>query len=257
LRIGIGRLVHGSNTFAQDPTDLSHFESTEMIRGDELPKHYDGTDTVIGGALAACRESGFEAIPLIASSALAGGPLTQDCLEHLINTFRTVISDSLDGVDGLILELNGAMVSEHHAAADEYFLKQIRNAAGEMPIALVLDSRANVTAGLVEEADIVLGYGAFPHVDAGQRGCHAVELVAKVINEGLAIQTTLKKLPMLIPVAAQSTRRSPMGDILNRSVELQAKEHIHAVSVFGGFPLADVPHAGASVLVVADRIGVA
>ena len=56
---------------------------------------------------------------------------------------------------------------------------------------------------------------------------------------------------MLAHTLCMNTSVSPMKDLIERGLEAEAKDVLD-VSVFGGFPLSDIPRPGLSVVVVAD-----
>ena len=50
----------------------------------------------------------------------------------------------------------------------------------------------------------------------------------------------------------QTPLRQPMKDIMDRAIAAEADGEILTASVFGGFPLSDIPHTGLNVIVVSD-----
>ena len=69
-------------------------------------------------------------------------------------------------LDGIFLELHGAMVAEGFDDAEGEVLRRIRAVVGpEMPITASLDPHANMTAQMVTLADALVPYRTYPHVD--------------------------------------------------------------------------------------------
>jgi microcystin degradation protein MlrC len=250
---GLGRLVHQSNTFAKSPTTLSDFEHGKKVLGDGLLQRFTGTNTAIGGAIDACESHGIPVFPLIAAQDVPSGPVTADSLDYLVELLRSKIAEAGPGLEAIFLDLHGAMVAEGRPAADEYVLQRVRETVDNLPVAVVLDSHANLTPGLVEHADVVLGYDTFPRLDPGARGREAVDILRRIARGDLHVEKSLRRLPILIPVVAQHTGRAPMCQIMEQVRQIESEQGIVAASVFGGFPYADVHHAGASVVVVAER----
>jgi microcystin degradation protein MlrC len=59
-------------------------------------------------------------------------------------------------------------------------------------------------------------------------------------------------LPMLTHMLRQTPMDQPMKDIMNRAMAAEAAGEVLHASIFGGFPLADIPHVGLSAVVVGD-----
>ena len=82
-------------------------------------------------------------------------------------------------LDGVFLELHGAMVAEGFDDAEGELLRRVRAVVGpDMPMAASLDPHANMTAAMVAHADVLVPYRTYPHVDmkpAGARGDAAAD----------------------------------------------------------------------------------
>jgi microcystin degradation protein MlrC len=62
----------------------------------------------------------------------------------------------------------------------------------------------------------------------------------------------MAKLPMLTHTLRQGHDVQPLKDIMDRAVAAEAEGEVLACSLFGGFPMADIPHVGFGGVVVAD-----
>ena len=62
MRVAIGGFFHESNTFVRRPMTLADYEATRLYTGEEMLAPLRGTDTEIGGFLAAAGEAGFEVV---------------------------------------------------------------------------------------------------------------------------------------------------------------------------------------------------
>src|SRR6187200_322832 len=87
MRVLLAGIVHETNTFAEKRTDLDEFEANGFFRGDELLE-LAGTNTVIGGAVGAARELGIELIPVVATSAIPGGLVTDRVFELVVGAIE-------------------------------------------------------------------------------------------------------------------------------------------------------------------------
>jgi microcystin degradation protein MlrC len=121
-----------------------------------------------------------------------------------------------------------------------------------VPIVATLDLHANVSERMVAAADILVGYDTYPHVDMAERGREATRLLARLIAGKLRPFPALVKPPMLPTSQRMTTDRDPMRRLIALAHDMEARPGVLNVTVAGGFPPADVPEAGASVLVTTD-----
>ncbi|MED5618872.1 M81 family metallopeptidase [Ideonella sp. BN130291] len=252
-RIGIAGLQHETNTFADSRARFCDFVLADawpglLWRGD-LPAGLQGTQLPAAGMLQALQAAGHEAVPLLWGNANPSGPVTEDAFEALWWLFERALAEA-GPLDALLLELHGAMVTEHLPSGDSEWLRRTRERVGErLPIVAVLDFHANLTPAMADQLDLALVYRTYPHTDTAQCGREAVHQLAPLLA-GARYARALRQLPFLIPLPWQSTLASPMRELMAQAVAASGGEVVH-VSLAGGFPMADVPDSAPSVLVYA------
>jgi microcystin degradation protein MlrC len=111
----------------------------------------------------------------------------------------------------------------------------------------------NHTSRRVAAADAIVGFDTYPHVDMGDRGREAADLIVRILSGEIRPVMALRQLPLFWGTRCQVTGHPPMNEVLRRVHELECRDGILSVTVATGFPWADVPDVGASVIVVADR----
>ena len=80
-------------------------------------------------------------------------------------------------VDGLYLDLHGAMVAEFFPDAEGELLRRARAILGpDVPIATSLDPHCNLTLAMVERADVLAPFRTYPHVDMAATGVNYVSV---------------------------------------------------------------------------------
>jgi microcystin degradation protein MlrC len=131
-------------------------------------------------------------------------------------------------------------------------LRSVRAAVGPTPIAVTLDFHANVTRAMVEAATLLHGYKTYPHVDMEARGREATERLRDVAAGRLRPMVAFRQPPLLPPIAGQLTARGPMRRLYDLADAMERRPRVVSISVFAGFPLADIQDAGLSVYVVTD-----
>jgi microcystin degradation protein MlrC len=121
-----------------------------------------------------------------------------------------------------------------------------------VPIAVTLDFHGNLGADMVGKADLLHGYKTYPHVDMAERGAEAAERLAQVIAGRIRPTAAWRKPPLLPPLGSQGTARGPMRRLHDLAGEMEKDPKVVSVSVFAGFPHADIPDAGLGIYVVTD-----
>jgi microcystin degradation protein MlrC len=243
-RIGIGRLWHETNTYSARPTRLDDFAALELLSGAAIVDKHAGTGTVIGGMLSAER---FEPVPLMSAGAWPAGRVTTHTLSDLLGRLEEALRRA-GRLDGLLLDLHGAMVAEADDDVEAAVLSLARRALGDVPVVAVFDLHGNPSEAMVHECDAVVVYDTYPHVDMRERGAEAASIISELLDHA-AYQTLVRKAPLLICPLAQGTDDSPMRDLRARARRLESSEGIRRVALFPGFPYADVARAGFSVVV--------
>jgi microcystin degradation protein MlrC len=250
-RIAIGGFSHESNSFTGIPTRLSDFAepSGEFVRGDELLDAHSDVNTVVSGLLRGSREHGFTPVPILYAGTCPGGPVEK-------STYESIRDELIDGIaaqkdlSGVLLALHGAMVAEGYPDPEGDLLTRLRERIGDLPVGIVLDMHANLTQTIVDNTDVFVGYKTYPHVDLADSGLKAANLLSRVIDHGVSVTRHLTWLPVLLPSMNMRTQQGPMADLQRLgSQTCESDPSCLDVSIFGGFPYADVPATGGSVVV--------
>jgi microcystin degradation protein MlrC len=182
------------------------------------------------------------------------------------------------GIDGIYLDLHGAMVAEHHDDGEGELLRRIRAlVGGRMPIVASLDYHTNLTPAMVEHASAMVGYRTYPHVDMAATGSRAAALLDRLLREQRKLHKAYRQIDFLIPLVFQCTDAEPARGIFALIDEIERdassaspgaghNQGILAITHTPGFPQADIADAGPALVVyghdpetaeaAADRIAV-
>jgi microcystin degradation protein MlrC len=259
LRIAIAGFQHESHSFAPVPTRWRDFLHPggfpPLQRADSLVETLRPTSVPSAGAIAAAEEAGAEIAPLLWCFANPAGPVTAEAFERIAALIVAALSDAMQAgpLDGVFLELHGAMVAEGFDDAEGELLRRVRGAAGPaVPIAASLDPHANMTAAMIAHADVLVPYRTYPHVDMKAAGARAVQLLLERIRRGRPWAKAFRQADFLIPLSAQCTLVSPMRDVLEERARLAGAEGLAELAFCFGFPYADFPDCGVAVAAFAD-----
>jgi microcystin degradation protein MlrC len=245
-------LSHETNTFSNVPTDRAQFEARDLSYGGEIIEAYRGTGTCLGGMIGAAERLGMALLPSVAVSASPAGLVTRDIYQHVKQRMLTDLK-AAGRLDGVLLDLHGAMVPEGVDDGEGDIIAAVRQAVGpDVPIAVTLDFHGNLGQGMIAGADLLHGYKTYPHVDMAERGVEAAERLAQVIAGRLKPTAAWRKPPLMPPLGRQGTARGPMRRLYDLAGEMEKDPKVISISLFAGFPYADIPDAGLGIYVVTD-----
>ena len=252
MRIGIVSLLHESNTFVSQQTDLSHFEADVLLEGDAVRERFDGSRHELGGFLAALRAAGVEAVPIFSARAVPWGVIASSAWRELLQRIDKGL-DRAGKLDGLLVAAHGATVSEPAPDADGQLLAQLRKRlATPTPIVCTLDPHANLSPAMIQATTAIIGYRTNPHVDQLERGLEAADLICRTLRGEIRPVHAAAYPPMAINIECQNTSEQPARWLVERARALQQSPRVLAVTVLLGFPYADVEELGTSIVVVTD-----
>jgi len=252
MRLFLAMLSHETNTFSNVPTDRGQFEARDLRYGGEIVETYRGTGTCLGGMIQAAERLGATLIPSVAASASPAGRVTRDIYEHVKQRMLADLK-SAGRLDGVLLDLHGAMVPEGIDDGEGDVIRAVREVVGpHVPIAVTLDFHGNLGRDMIAHADLLHGYKTYPHVDMAERGVEAAERLAQVIERRIKPTAAWRKPPLLPPLGNQGTARGPMRRLYDLADRMEEDPKVLSVSLFAGFPYADIPDAGLGIYVVTD-----
>jgi microcystin degradation protein MlrC len=255
LRLAILGLYHEANTFSTVLADLPRYRADGWHTGEAMVAHYRESQSVVGGFLeAGPDEQGIEVVPLPVGFVTPCGPISAEAHQVLTDEMLGALR-SAGRIDAVLLVLHGAAVAQDSRHVDAELAERVRQVVGDgVPIGTVLDMHANVEQRLVDAVDLTLAYQTNPHVDARRVGAECRRLILEMARTGNRPSTVLVQLPLVVTIVKQDTSTEPLASLLRLARQVEAEPDMIDVSVVEGFPYADVPQMGMSVLAThADR----
>ncbi|MBC7814115.1 MAG: M81 family metallopeptidase, partial [Burkholderiales bacterium] len=156
-------------------------------------------------------------------------------------------------LDGMLLALHGAMVSENYPDADGEIVRRVRETLGaDVPLVVTHDYHANISRQVILNSTALVIYKTNPHVDQRERGLHAAGILSRTIKGEVRPVQYIVKPPLLLNIIHHNTSAEPMRSIMEAARELEQQPGILAANVAAGFQYADVAEMGPSVVVVTD-----
>ena len=245
-RILIAGYQHETNTFAPSLADWAAFNRGDSfpayMRGQAVIDSMRGANMPVAGFIDTAKAQGWTLLPSCWAGAIPSSFVTEDAFERIAGALCDDVAEATAGVGGLdaiYLDLHGAAVAEHAADSEGELLSRLRAIVGpDLPIVASLDLHANVTRRMLREADALVSYRSYPHVDMADTGALAAQLLARRFKAGRREAMHAMRLPFLIPLNAQSTWLAPAQGIYEELVELD-RRHGTVLSFCMGFPAAD------------------
>ncbi len=254
-RIGIGGLHHETNTFA--PLKATYDEFLQgggwpgIQRGQSFFKTFPGMNLPITGGIEVLSGHGHELVPLVWAAATPSAHVTEDAYERIVGAMLDDLR-AAGPLDGIFLDLHGAMVTEHLDDGEGELLRRMRAIVGtEIPLVTSLDLHANVTRQMIDLADVMLAYRTYPHIDMAETGRRAAEILHGLLSGRTKPSKTLETLQFLIPLPWQCTMTEPGGAVY-RDLERLERETGVALSFTPGFPAADFQDCGGAIFGYGD-----
>ena len=249
-RIAVGGFQHETNTFAPSPADYAAFESgggwPGLCVGEALPPTLSGANIPAGGAFEALHAGGHTTVGLAWAAASPSDRVTRDAYERIAGEIITRLQKALP-VDGVYLDLHGAMVAEHFDDGEGELLARVRRVVGaKVPVVVSLDLHANVTRQMLAQADGMVIYRTYPHIDMADTGARAARLLMQMLATGRRPAKRFHTFDYLTGIPSQCTFIEPCQSIYALLDALE-KKHGVALSFAPGFPMADFAECGMSI----------
>ena len=255
MRVFLAMLSHETNTFSNVPTDRAQFEARDLRYGGEIVETYRGTGTCLGGMIDGGRApAAWRCCRRWRPPPRRPGCVTRDIYEHVKQRMLADLA-AAGRLDGVLLDLHGAMVPEGMDDGEGDIIAAVRRAVGpDVPIAVTLDFHGNLARGHGRAAPISCTATrptrtwTWPSA-AWRRPGGSLDVIAGRIRPTAA----WRKPPLLPPLGSQGTARGPDAAPLRPGRrDGEETRSVISVSIFAGFPYADIPDAGLGIYVVTD-----
>ena len=249
-RIAIGGFLHETNTFAPTKAGYDAFMhgggSASIADAASVLTTMRDINAGQSGFIAAAEANGWDLVPTIACFASPSAHVTEDAFERIVSVMVDRIA-AAGRLDGVYLDLHGAMVTEHLDDGEGEILARVRKVIGpDVPLVASLDLHANVTPEMIDHADALIAYRKYPHTDMADTGRASAQHLALLLKSEQRFAKAFRQLPFLIPISWQCTNDQPARGIYETLASCQS-DAVPTLSFAPGFPAADFIHCGPSV----------
>jgi microcystin degradation protein MlrC len=249
-RVAIGGFQHETNTFAPSPADYAAFEAgggwPGVQYGEPMFAALEGANIPAQGAIQALRAAGHHLAATAWGAASPSARVTADAFERILGELVARLKAALP-VDGVYLDLHGAMVSDAYDDGEGEILRRVREAIGpRVPLVASLDLHGNVTRAMVAHADALVGYRTYPHVDMAETGARAARLLDAMLRTGERPAKAYATLDFLTGLPSQCSFIEPCKGLYALLESLERSSGA-TLTFMPGFPMADFEECGMTV----------
>jgi microcystin degradation protein MlrC len=250
--VAIAEVKQETNTSAA-PTTLKDFEDFHLFYGDQIKTGLGNSNSEIAGFYEVLSKEDVEIVPIIATFAVSGGAVDANTFEYLVN-YLTENLAKIEKLDGLLIALHGALVTEDFHDGDSELLRRVREVVGkDIPISVTMDLHANVTESKVALATTISGFHTCPHVDLQETGARAAKLLMGILKKELDPKMEFVKMPLVVPASNHiDFEPGTYKDVLDFAFSKEI-DPIIDISVFTVQPWLDIKEVGWSVVVIANK----
>ena len=252
-RIAIAGFQHETNTFCPIPTPFEEFENGSawpgLTRGQAVIDVFSTMNIPIGGFINAAKD--MDLVPILWTAAEPSSYVETGAFDRITGMICDGIREAGE-IDGVYLDLHGAMVTEAHDDGEGEVLRRVREVVGpDLPIVVSLDLHGNQTQEFADLATGVTIYRTYPHIDMAETGARAHSLLQKTLKRGAPFAMAFRQAGYMVPIQAQSTMREPCRRLYDEMAALE-RDAVVSIDLATGFPPADIPHCGMSHIVYAE-----
>lgn len=249
-RVLIAQFMHETNTFSRLKTTLDDYRRRWLIEGEAMVAQFRGTRNEVGGYIDSAAKYGWEPVYAVAANATPSGKLTQETWETIRDKILGAVKKA-GKLDAVCLSLHGAMVTETEDDAEGALLEALRGLVGpDTPVVATLDLHANATVRMAKNANALVSFRTYPHIDGYERAVQAAMLVREAL-EGRKKPRCLLSQPAMLEGAdhGRTTQPGLMRDLLAKADSYEKEPGINVVSIQVGFTWSDIPYTGPSIAV--------
>ncbi|MCU0884436.1 MAG: M81 family metallopeptidase [Beijerinckiaceae bacterium] len=251
MRLLLAMMKHETNTFSPVPTPLQRFRDWGLHENEAVVTAYRGTNHPIAAYIDLAGEIGAEIVTPVAAEGMPSGPVDREAYAYL--TGRILDALRAQGpFDAALLDLHGAMVPDGMVDGEGPLLARMREIAPDLPIGVTFDMHGNMTDAIMDNATVVVGYKTYPHVDMYASGLQCGRIMLAALRGEVRPVIAWGQAGILAQTLRMGSDEQPMQGAIAACIAEEARSGILAASIFGGFPMADIPDAGLSMVVVAD-----
>ncbi len=247
----IAEFCQESNSFCPVVATITEGAGFLFFLGDDTSGMIKDDGTEVRGFNEILTENGaevyFSAYARFGASGIVAKKASDIIMERIMRDISAIEPDVI------LVSLHGAMCIEGEPDGSGYVLEEIRQCAGKIcVIGATTDMHANMTARMLSNADYIVGYKTYPHMDLKERGIDAARLVIEKFRSRRNDVCALVKIPLIFPAEAGDTSALPLVKVMLRADEMEHEPDVLSVTVSCVQPWLNIHGVGCAVTVYAN-----
>lgn len=254
MKIAVASFEFEGNSLSLRVARREDFERFGIRSGQEMLDAAAGKQLSIAGGIDTLTAAGAEIVPVYMARCVSGGHVDDTYYEEAKERIVEGIAAAMP-LDGIYLALHGAMICNTEKDPEGAIISAVRRRLGDadIPIAVSLDLHAHVSPRMARNAQIIVGYETYPHVDAHRTGACAAGLLLRAIRGEIRPVTRIRKYNAIVPVLGGATLGDePMAQVAAISRQIEAEGRALSVSYFPVQPWLDMADVGITGLAITD-----
>lgn len=239
-----------TNTFSPFLTGMQNFEQNYKVRNGEHGDPPESEAVVPVRWRDMGRARGWTVVESLTTFAMPAGITLRSVYEELRDEILADLEKAMP-VDAVLLLMHGAMVAEGYDDCEGDTVQRMRAIVGpDVPIGIELDLHCHLSQTLVDNADAVVTYKEYPHIDPPERAEELFQIIADAVEGKSKPVTSLYDCKM---IGVYHTTTEPVKSFVAQMQALEGKDDVLSVSLGHGFPWGDVADLGTRMLVVTNN----
>jgi len=241
-----------TNRYAKGVSGLKEYTEREYLFGEEILRQtFTGTKSELGGFFDVLnKEPECKLVPVLGLNASPGPVTAQAIWQQVADTLLGAI-DEEDRVDGILLALHGAMVTEDMEDGEGELLQLLRQKVGpDVPIVASLDLHVNMTQKMMDNATALFPCDYYPHTDFYEAGVRAANCIWQCVNGKIQPVMKWNKLDLIFPYVP--TAGEHFAPLLKKAQDWRNSGTLLDATICHGFFAGDIYEQGATVLAVSN-----
>src|SRR5579863_8549765 len=101
----------------------------------------------------------------------------------------------------------------------------------DVPVVVTLDLHANVTQRMADNANALIAFRTYPHIDMYERAWQGAELLERAMRGEIRPKTVIARRPTMLGLDHGRTQKGPMTELLARADALEQQGEALVVSI--------------------------
>lgn len=251
FRIALAECIHEISSFNPVPTRYDDFIAS--FGPDLLARHRNVTSEVAGAVNVFSARSDVAVVPTYGIRGMtSGGPVDEADFARIADEYLSSLRKA-GPLDAACLVMHGAIATLKEDDVTGYLLAEARKILGERtPIVISMDLHGILTRRILQNADAVVPYHTYPHVDFFTTGQRAARLLLKILDGQAHPVTARVTIPALVRGDELITATGSFGLCTKSAEQLEQTAPGLSAGMFIGNPFTDVAELQTYSLVVAD-----